>query len=326
LGLPRRHGGLHGDLYRYIYNAFSGKALTNAELTVIGAAFAFITGYIGYRGVSGSTKTSLWINVIQLTALVIFSGLAIWYRWSNPEHATAAQWTFSGGWDIVKFHSYYGRARAVDDRDPDPGRLESCTALAAETIEPEKTIPRRSSCRSSFRPHRVSARVLCRRLYAQRQAYGHGDDGRHSDRRRDDEHGTGMAAAAASSAPIGDLARLLGDHVLPGIGFGLMISIAITVVLPWWGRTLSCMNTAIRVTAVWRRPGTPEMLSFMHGKFSTPHMAMWVLCLYPPSSQSRGAFGGRTHRHYARLQLGDVHPLRADLYLDDRGLQAAQGL
>src|SRR5579864_1376740 len=64
-------------LIGYIYTAFTGKTLTNAEMTIIGVVFAFVTGYIGYRGVTGSTKTSLWINVIQLSALVIFSGLAI---------------------------------------------------------------------------------------------------------------------------------------------------------------------------------------------------------------------------------------------------------
>jgi len=88
----------------------------------------------------------------------------------------------------------------------------------------------------------------------------------------------GMAAAAASSAPIGDMARLLGDHVLPGVGFGLMISIAITVAIAVVGTTLSCMNTAVRVTCGMAEDRElPEMLSFMHGGFSTPHMAMWVL-------------------------------------------------
>src|SRR5579864_8931480 len=43
-------------LIGYIYTAFTGKTLTNAEMTVIGVVFAFVTGYIGYRGVTGSTK------------------------------------------------------------------------------------------------------------------------------------------------------------------------------------------------------------------------------------------------------------------------------
>ena len=65
-------------LIGFIYTAFTGKAFSNMELTVIGIVFAFATGYIGYRGVTGSTLTSIWINVIQLVTLVIFSGLAIY--------------------------------------------------------------------------------------------------------------------------------------------------------------------------------------------------------------------------------------------------------
>src|ERR1019366_7242759 len=70
----------------------------------------------------------------------------------------------------------------------------------------------------------------------------------------------------------------LGDHVLPGVGFGLMISIAITVGIAVVGTTLSCMNTAVRVTCGMAEDRElPEMLGFMHGGFMTPHMAMWVL-------------------------------------------------
>ena len=40
-----------------------------------------------------------------------------------------------------------------------------------------------------------------------------------------------MAAAAASSAPIGDLAKLIGNSLFGGIGFGLMVTMAVTVVM-----------------------------------------------------------------------------------------------
>src|SRR5262249_32267693 len=93
-------------LIGYIYTAFTGKSFSSSELTIIGVVFALVTGYIAFRGVTGSTTTSLWINVIQLVTLVIFSGLAIYYRMSNPQHAT--QWAFSGGWDVIKFHSIQG--------------------------------------------------------------------------------------------------------------------------------------------------------------------------------------------------------------------------
>src|SRR5207244_654062 len=89
---------------------------------------------------------------------------------------------------------------------------------------------------------------------------------------------TGMAAAAASSAPIGDMAILVGNSVLGGIGFGLMISIAVTVGLAILGTTLSCLNTAVRVSyAMAQDKEMPELLGAMHGRFATPHRAIWVL-------------------------------------------------
>src|SRR5438477_2903239 len=88
----------------------------------------------------------------------------------------------------------------------------------------------------------------------------------------------GMATAASSAVPIGDLAKLIGDSLFHGIGFGLMITMAVTVAIAIVGTTLSCMNTAVRVTCGMAEDRElPDMLSFMHGKFTTPHMAIWVL-------------------------------------------------
>jgi amino acid transporter len=89
---------------------------------------------------------------------------------------------------------------------------------------------------------------------------------------------TGMAAAAASSAPIGDMSILVGNAVLGGIGFGLMITIAVTVAIAIFGTTLSCLNTAVRVSyAMAQDEEMPEFLGVLHGRFATPHRALWVL-------------------------------------------------
>ena len=89
---------------------------------------------------------------------------------------------------------------------------------------------------------------------------------------------TGMAAAAASTAPIGDMAILLGNSILGGIGFGLMVSIAVTVVIALLGTTLSCLNTAVRMSyAMAQDQEMPEILGVLHGRFATPHRIIWVL-------------------------------------------------
>ena len=127
-------------LIGYIYNAFTGQTLSTVSLTVISVVFAFGVGYIAYKGVQGSTKTNIWINVIQWTSLVILSLLAIWYRFSNPEHAT--QWAFGNGFDIVKFHSIKGVLVQSTIAILILVGFESSTALASETKEPEKNIPK----------------------------------------------------------------------------------------------------------------------------------------------------------------------------------------
>src|SRR5262245_21227093 len=47
--------------------------------------FAFGVAYIGYRGVSGTTAVNTAINVIQISALVVFSVIAVGYRLNHPQ-------------------------------------------------------------------------------------------------------------------------------------------------------------------------------------------------------------------------------------------------
>lgn len=266
-------------LIGYIYTQFTGKSFSNTELTVIGAAFALITGYIAYRGVTGSTITNIWINVIQLVTLVIFSALAISYRFMNPEHVTATQWAFSGAWDVVKPHSFQGVMIQSTIAILILVGFESCTALSAETKDPETTIPKA-----------IILSLIIQGLFAYLFEYfaagfmvseklvNVATTAATATAAATTTTTIGLAAAAASSAPIGDMAKLLGDHVLPGIGFGLMITMAVTVGIAIVGTTLSCMNTAVRVTCGMAEDRElPEFLGFMHGKFSTPHTALWVL-------------------------------------------------
>src|SRR5262245_5360938 len=47
--------------------------------------FAFGVAYIAYRGVNSATSVNVAINVIQITALMVFALIAIGYRTSHPE-------------------------------------------------------------------------------------------------------------------------------------------------------------------------------------------------------------------------------------------------
>jgi APA family basic amino acid/polyamine antiporter len=47
--------------------------------------FSFAVAYICFRGVTGTTAVNTAINVIQITALVVFSVIAVGYRMSHPQ-------------------------------------------------------------------------------------------------------------------------------------------------------------------------------------------------------------------------------------------------
>jgi basic amino acid/polyamine antiporter, APA family len=51
--------------------------------------FALGVGYIAFRGVNGSTGVNVAINIIQISALIVFSIIALAYRSSHPQGAKA---------------------------------------------------------------------------------------------------------------------------------------------------------------------------------------------------------------------------------------------
>jgi APA family basic amino acid/polyamine antiporter len=93
-------------------------------------------------------------------------------------------------------------------------------------------------------------------------------------------NGYTMPNAAASSAPIGDMMKLVGSWLFgsPTAGIWFMRIQALTVFLALIGTTLSCMNTGARVTyAMGRDDEVPSHFGMLHGKNLTPHRAIWTL-------------------------------------------------
>jgi amino acid transporter len=100
---------------------------------------------------------------------------------------------------------------------------------------------------------------------------------------------TGLAAAAASSAPIGDMMRIIGDSLLSGSGLVMTLILAGTVVLALIGTTLACLNTGVRITySMSKDKEMPSILGLLHGRFATPHWGVWILVLV---SAAFGAYG-----------------------------------
>ncbi len=68
-----------------------------AFMMAVAVVFSFVVAYIGYRGVNGSTAINIGINVIQITALVLFAVVALGYRMNHPPGSVAFQFDSASG-------------------------------------------------------------------------------------------------------------------------------------------------------------------------------------------------------------------------------------
>ena len=66
-------------------------------MMVVAVLFTFGVAYIAHRGVNGSTAVNIAINVIQISALIVFSVMALGYRVNHPAGSVAWQWDATSG-------------------------------------------------------------------------------------------------------------------------------------------------------------------------------------------------------------------------------------
>jgi amino acid transporter len=66
-------------------------------MMLVAVAFSFVVAYIASRGVNGSTAVNVAINVIQISALVVFAVVALGYRANHPPGSIAYQFDSTSG-------------------------------------------------------------------------------------------------------------------------------------------------------------------------------------------------------------------------------------
>jgi APA family basic amino acid/polyamine antiporter len=76
-------------LNQFFPDTFSGIYNSPLFMFLFCAVFALGVAYIAYRGVTGTTAVNVAINIIQISALLIFSVIAIGYRVQHPQGSTA---------------------------------------------------------------------------------------------------------------------------------------------------------------------------------------------------------------------------------------------
>jgi amino acid transporter len=237
--------------------------LTEVAIVIV---FAVAVGFIAFRGIVGSTRTNLIINIAQIVMLVGVTGVALAYRFLNPQHVT---FYFSNPTSVLipssASHMLFQATIAILVLVG----FESVTALTAEAKNP-KDVPK------AIILSLVIQGAFCYLLeYYGMQAW------------INSKYTFGMAAA--SNSPIGDMIIQSINGLFGGGGFIVMLVVAAVVAAAILGTTLSCMNTGVRVTfAISRDAEVPQPLGKLNMRYGTPAIGIWVMTLV---SAGIGAFG-----------------------------------
>jgi amino acid transporter len=269
--------------------------------------FAFGVACLCLRGVTGTTAINAAINVIQISALVVFSIVAVAYRLNHPQGTVGITLDRSGV-PITKviandknqdFIVDYSRPIQIvpDVNDPDspverfeyhtsavsviaPHRfsfavLQACISIlilvgfeSVTWMGEEATFPKRDI------PRAVILSLLIQGLLCYLVEYFAANFFLHN--------GYQMSNALNSAAPVADMMVIAGTWLFGSASAGkaFMLVQAITVFLALVGTTLASMNIAARVAYVMGRDkAVPERHGMTQGERLTPHRTIWVLAV-----------------------------------------------
>jgi len=282
-----------GELVGYLTgtlwpNFMSASNPGPAFMALIVIIFSFAIAWIAHRGINGSTAINIAINVIQISALLVFSVMALGYRMNHPAGSVAYQ-----------FDSSSGEAYTYEFATKTDGKTETVVRDANGVPQPKldaagKPVPYHISypekdASGNFLTHPtagsvvsvhnlswvfIQATVAILILVGFESVTAMGAEARNA--KRDVpiavitsllvqgafcylieyfaaeyflNSGYPMTSATGSAAPIGDMMIMIGDAIFgQGNGRTFMLIEAFTVFLAIIGTTLSCMNTGARVT------------------------------------------------------------------------------
>jgi len=256
-------------LFGYIVQTLTGHTLGWGPLAAIAIAFALVTGYVAFRGISGSTTTSIVINVVQLTSLLAFTVFAIVFRLSHPHHIGGYE--AAGASSIVLPHNLLHIVYQSTIAILLLVGFESVTALGAEAKRPDRDIKRGVLLSLAIQ----GGVAYLFEYFASNYVVGGASISAVS---ASGAKLTGYAAAAVDGAPIGTMIKTIGNQMFGGGGTVLALLMAATVLLALVGTTLACLNTGVRVTyTMGRDKEMPSIFGLLHGRFATPYGGIMVL-------------------------------------------------
>src|SRR6516165_8010559 len=111
-------GVLCGYLAGTLWPSFMSASLPGPVfMGLIAVATSFGVAWIAYNGVNGSTSVNIAINVIQISALLVFSVMALGYRMNHPPGTVA--WNFDAASSQAFAYEFATETQTVDGKPTD---------------------------------------------------------------------------------------------------------------------------------------------------------------------------------------------------------------
>jgi amino acid transporter len=307
-----------GYVVGFLYpNFISGGNPGWLFMAAVAVVFSFFVGWIASKGAGASTAVNLAINIIQISALLIFSVLALGYRASHPAGATGFQ--YDGQTQATYTYQFASKPDGSTIRDASGTPLPLLDA-AGKQVPYQITYPEKdangaflthTTAASVISPHKFSflfiqATVAILILVGFESVTSMGGEAKNPTKHIPIavlaslliqglvcylieyfaanyflNSGYTMQSAAGSAAPVGDMMIIVGDALLgQGHGKWFMLAEAFTVFLALIGTTLSCMNTGARVTyAMGKDDEAPQHFGVLHAGSLSPRRAIWTLAV-----------------------------------------------
>jgi basic amino acid/polyamine antiporter, APA family len=284
-------------------------------MMVVAVVFSFFVAWIASKGAGASTAVNLAINIVQISALVVFSVLALGYRANHPSGSVGFNYD---GQSLATYSYQFATAKDGSIMRDSSGTPLPQLDAAGKPVPFTVTYPTTDSsgnflthpnAASVVSAHKVSyvfiqATVAILILVGFESVTSMGGEAKNPTKHIPIaviaslliqglvcylfeyfcanyflNSGYTMQSATGSAAPIGDMMIMVGDWLLgPGRGKYFMEVEAFTVFLALIGTTLSCMNTGARVTyAMGKDEEVPEHFGMLHAKSLSPRRAIWTL-------------------------------------------------
>ena len=298
-------------------NVMSGSNPGPVFMALIAVVFSFFVAWIASKVAGASTAVNLAINIVQISALIVFSVLAIGYRSSHPTGSAAFQYDSQ----TLATYTYQFQTdktgATIRDASGTPLPLADAAGkpvpFTIDYTERDATgaFLSHTSAASVVAPHKISyvfiqATVAILILVGFESVTSMGGEAKNPTKHIPIavisslliqglvcylieyfaanyflNSGYSMTSASGSAAPIGDMMIMVGDALLgQGHGKYFMLAEAVTVFFALIGTTLSCMNTGARVTyAMGKDDEAPEHFGILHAGSLSPRRAIWTLAV-----------------------------------------------